>query len=147
MSSALREENSQVALILENLLGTAPIYPTGLSLTYARPLHVAVVDSAGTQITGFGSAFASSVLVNQYKLTTGAVQLASTVLVNGVIFTALSTNTGNIFLGSSGVTTTADGTGNGYILEPGASCSAAVTNTNLFYAIGTAGDVLSWIGS
>jgi len=89
----------------------------------------------------------SSVLVGQYKVTASAVQLGSNILVNGVVFTAKSTNAGNIFIGPTGVTTTADGTGNGYILEPGSSISFAVTNTNLFYVIGTLNDVLGFAGS
>jgi hypothetical protein len=51
---ALREENRQVALILQNLLGTSPIYPTGVNLTNAHALHVALVDTNGDQVASFG---------------------------------------------------------------------------------------------
>lgn len=50
MSSAIREENRQVALILTNILGTSPIYPTGVVLTNSTPMHVAMVDSSGSQV-------------------------------------------------------------------------------------------------
>ncbi len=87
-------------------------------------------------------------VTTQYKVTASAVQMASNALTNGVIITAKSTNAANVFIGtSSGVTTTADGTGNGTILEPGASLSWAVDNTNRFWVIGTANDVLSFSGS
>jgi hypothetical protein len=118
---------------------------TGSSLSGVNAGHITIVDSSGNQITP--GALSSSSIVGQYKLTGSAVQLSNQVLLNGVIFTAKSTNTGSIFLGGASVNTTTDGTGNGYILEPGASISAAVTNVNVFYAIGTVNDVLSWMGS
>lgn len=105
---------------------------------------IALVDGSGNQITSFSGGVTAIPIFGQKKITTSAVQLGSNTLVNGVIFTAFSTNAGNIFIGGSGVTTTADGTGNGYILEPGSSISFAVANTNLFYVIGTTNDVLSF---
>lgn len=76
-----------------------------------------------------------------------AVQLGSNTLENGVIITAKSSNTGNIKVGGSGVTNTETGAGNGYILEPGASISVAASNTNVLYVNGTAGDIVSFLGS
>lgn len=52
--SALRDDNRQIATIVQNLLGTLPIYLTGINLTNANALHVAMVDGSGTQITAFG---------------------------------------------------------------------------------------------
>ena|ERR1700728_4681504 len=94
-------------------------------------------------------ALASAPLTGQGKIaTTGtAVQLSSNVLVNGVIVTALSTNAAAIVIGPSGVANTLDGTGNGYVLLPGASVSFAVTNTNTLYINGTIGDGVSFGGS
>lgn len=84
----------------------------------------------------------------QYKVTASAVQLASNTLTNGCIITAKSTNSGNVFIGvSAAVTTTADGTGTGTILEAGGSLSWAADNTNRFWVIGTAADVISISGS
>jgi hypothetical protein len=54
MSSARREENRQVALILTNTLGTNVVYPTGVVLTDSTPMHVAIVDGNGDQITSLG---------------------------------------------------------------------------------------------
>lgn len=76
-----------------------------------------------------------------------AVQLGSNTLTNGVIITALSTNTASITVGGSSVTNTTNGTGNGYILEAGASASWAVSNTNQLWINGTAGDIVSFAGS
>lgn len=83
----------------------------------------------------------------QVQMTGSAVQLSSNSLTNGVIITAKSSNTANIILGLAGVSTTEDGSGNGYILEPGSSISYACDNTNEIYAIGTSGDILSFAGS
>lgn len=80
-------------------------------------------------------------------VTATAVQLGSNALTNGVILTAKSTNAAAITVGASGVTNTADGTGNGYILEQGSSAPWAVDNTNRLFINGTAGDIVSWSGS
>jgi hypothetical protein len=92
---------------------------------------------------------AGSPLVGQAKIavTGTAVQLASNVLKNGVIITAKSTNTNPIEVGISSVNNMNDGTGNGYILEPGSSVSFAVTNTNTLSINGTSGDIISFAGS
>ncbi len=150
MSAARREENREVALILTNTLGTSTVYPTGVVLTNSTPIHVSVVDGTGDQITSFGGSTLNTVLLNgqaKIAVTSTAVQLGTNTLKNGVILTAKSTNTANILVGGSGVTTTADGTGNGYILEPGTSASWAVSNTNILYINGTAGDLVSFAGS
>lgn len=83
----------------------------------------------------------------QAKMNAAVVQLPSNKLLNGVILTAKSTNSAPLVLGMSGVLNTVDGTGNGYILEAGASVSFAVTNTNTIYVIGASNDVLSFAGS
>lgn len=64
--------------------------------------------------------------------------------VNGFILTAKSTNTNPIVVGDASVTNTVDGTGNGYILEPGASVSTAKLALKDIYIIGSSGDVISF---
>jgi|SRR5579863_8907220 len=81
------------------------------------------------------------------SVTGTAVQLASNALTTGVILTASLTNVNPSVIGDSGVTNTTNGSGNGYILSPGASVSVAVSNTNVLYVNGTANDVLSFIGN
>ena len=87
--------------------------------------------------------------VGQAKIATAgaAVQLDNKVLINGVIVTALFTNASAIALGTASVADTVDGTGDGYILEAGASSSFAVDNINRLYINGTAGDIVSFAGS
>lgn len=94
-----------------------------------------------------GSSGASSVTVTNFPTNPGgtvvgqskvavantAVQLPSNTLVNGVVVKASASNTGTIFVGGSGVTTTDDGTGNGYKLAAGEAISFAVTNSNAVY--------------
>jgi len=59
-----------------------------------------------------------------------------------VTFTAKSTNTGIVYIGTSSTVSSA----NGYALEKGTSVTfvIGVGNTNQFYYIGTASDVLSY---
>ena len=76
-------------------------------------------------------------------------QTASAALTNGLIFCAPSSNnSAGITVGGSGVTnTTTGGTGNGYVIPPGACGSLAISNANLLYFNGTAGDVLTYLGN
>jgi hypothetical protein len=102
-----------------------------------------------------GSQTASIIIPTSFKtgqakiaVTGTAVQLGSNTLTQGVLISALSTNTASITIGtSSGVTNTVDGTGNGSILTAGSTKSIAATNTNLVWINGTAGDIISFIGS
>jgi len=71
----------------------------------------------------------------QQTVTASAVALAAQALVNGIIITAATTNTGTTYVGSATVTA-----GNGYALIPGQSVSYGVSNTNAVYIIGTASD-------
>ena len=75
------------------------------------------------------------------------VQLPSFALSTGVILTAKGTNAADILIGGSTVTNTEDGTGNGAILAPGASISAAIANTASLFINGTIGDIVSFLGS
>lgn len=76
-----------------------------------------------------------------------AVQFKSAPLANGVIVSAKVGNVASIEVGANGVTNTADGTGNGYILSAGASVSFAVTNASSIWVNGTSGDIVSYAGS
>lgn len=94
----------------------------------------------------------SSPLTGQAKIAVSghAVQLnggTSQPLTNGLIISAPNTNSASVEIGGASVTDTADGTGNGYILAPGASISFAVGNTADIYINGSSPDVVSWAGS
>ena len=104
------------------------------------------VNSSGNLVTASSSSLTSGFFGQAKIAVTGtAVQLATNTLTNGVIITALSTNSGIIKIGGSGVTNVSDGTGNGYLLEAGGSISVASTNTNVLYINGTAGDIISFM--
>lgn len=100
---------------------------------------IAVVVSPGSPTLATGQAIVAS--------TGTAVQLPSHALVNGVIITAHGTNAAAVVIGGPGVANALTGSGNGAELAPGASVSAAVTNTNQLYINGAAGDWVSFIGS
>jgi hypothetical protein len=89
-------------------------------------------------------------VVGQIKIavTNTAVALPSNVLVNGIVIKAKSTNAvAGAFIGGAGVTTTDDGTGNGYKIVPGEAMSFAVPNSNAIYVNGTANDVFYYGGN
>jgi hypothetical protein len=117
---------------------------------------VTLVSSAGVEApAGTAAAPTNIVNANPATIVTGQValtannrgQLASNALVNGVIVKSSPNNAANVLIGGSAVTSTADGTGNGYILTPGEAASFGVTNTNAIYAISTAAAVLSFEGN
>ena len=115
---------------------------------------VAVDPSTGAVLISgsFGNTLVSSPLVGQSKIaSTGtAVQLnggTSQPLSNGVIISAATGNAAYIEIGSSSVNDTHDGTGNGYMLAPGASISFALADTSDAWINGTSGDIVSWAGS
>lgn len=86
-------------------------------------------------------------VVGQYKVTATATAIGSGALVNGVVVKAKSTNAGTVWVGGSGVTTTDDGTGNGFALAAGDAVSFSVSNLSAIYAKGTANDVLYFAGN
>jgi len=121
----------------------APIYQPASA---ANPCPVAAVSTTGAGTLKTGQAVIA--------VTSTAVQLpANSGLVNGIVVTACNgpsghTNTAVITVGtSSGLTTTADGSGNGYILQPGSSIGLAVNNSNQVWINGTATDCVSFAGS
>jgi hypothetical protein len=80
--------------------------------------------------------------------TLSAVALPSQALVNGIVLTANPANTGTIYIGPAGVTTSATPATEGYPLAPGQSISYAVQNLNAIYMIGSnATDVLNFTGN
>lgn len=73
---------------------------------------------------------------------------ASVPLVNGLIIKSRALNNpAGATIGPAGVTNATNGAGNGYILDPGEPGSFGVTNANVVYVNGTAGDVFSWEGN
>ena len=71
------------------------------------------------------------------------VQLASNTIIAGV-FEAPSTNTGNVFVGGSDVSSTVFGAE----LQPGQSVGIAISNTNkIFVDVATSGDDVAFFGS
>ena len=97
-------------------------------------------------VTGGGGSTSSNLFTGQATVNTTAVQVsaASHSLSNGIILKAPSTNSANIYVGLTGVTTST-----GDILEPGESRGYPVNNTNLLYIISVASttDKVSYEGN
>jgi hypothetical protein len=107
---------------------------------------VVLVNSDGTPTSSTGSNPAT-IYADQQVVTASAVALTAQALVNGLVITAKSTNAGNVFVGGATVTTTDDGSGNGYRLLPGQSINYGVTNASAIYIIGTLNDVVYVAGN
>ena len=88
------------------------------------------------------------VVLQKAIATTGtAIQLSTGALVNGVTITANINNAAPMTVGPTGVNNTQTGSGNGYILQPGASMSFSISNLSPIYLNGTAGDFVSYTGN
>lgn len=91
----------------------------------------------------------ASFFAGQLKITTTgtAVQLPSNALLNGVKLWAATTNTAKVFYGPAGVNNSDAGAGNGVGLVAGQASAEAVSNSNLLYINGTAGDYVYYSGN
>jgi hypothetical protein len=84
----------------------------------------------------------ATVLSGQQAVTGSAVALATNTTKNACV-KALVSNTINVFVGPSGITTST-----GYLLAPGESICSPVTNTNLLFVIAsTTGASVSWFAT
>ena len=84
-----------------------------------------------------------AIVTGQVSVTGTQAQLPSHALTGAVTLSTPASNTGTIYIGLTGVTTST-----GFALAPGASISLPIANTNLLYALGShSGDVLTFIGT
>ena len=88
---------------------------------------ISVVNASDDYITTSNSPFNF-----QQTCTTGAVALPSNTCTQGVRVAALASNTGTVYIGGSGVTTS-----NGFPLYPGSFYDYRVKNSNLIYIVGS----------
>lgn len=101
--------------------------------------------SQGTPIAPTGPGLPALPLSGQTTSTGTAVAIStsSLPLLNGVIVQALAGNSGNVYVGATGVTTS-----NGFQLQPGQATSLAVNNLNVVFVIAaTSGDGVCYLGS
>ena len=114
--------------------------------------HVYALAYAGTATISYVSSLQSVATIpsnpataysGQQTLTLSAAALPSQALVNGIVLTAKTSNTGTVYVGPAGVTTAT-----GYPLIGGQSISYGVTNLNALYVIGTnTSDVVTFTGN
>lgn len=137
MSSNTRSTNNTGGL-------TAQSTVTGKQ-EYLKSINGALL--ASTEGGGLPSTFTTGQV--KIAVTGTAVQLSGTSvpLLNGVIIIANQNNTASITIGGSGVTNTVDGTGNGTVVTANSAVSIAVSDLDVLYVNGTAGDWITWIGS
>lgn len=111
------------------------------------PIPVALFSGAGAE-AAISAPLPSAPVTGQLALTAASRgQLGNNALVNGLVVKASSGNAASVLVGGSTVTSTEDGSGNGYPLTPGEAISFAVTNSNAIYLISTAAAVVSFAGN
>lgn len=121
-------------------------------MTYLDPMLVGIGQSNDptnvspvTPLNPMPAAVAAPTVIRhgQAAVGTSAVQLTAGAVTQGVNIKAPSENTGNLYVGITGVTTS-----NGYPLAPGDSTFVACDNANRIYVISdTAAQAVGWIGS
>lgn len=125
-------------------LNTGPSTPTLMgvgSTTDVQP--VSSTNPVPVAISATGNTLPTTPVFGQGTVGTSAAQLPSAVLKQGVTLTADGANTGNIFIGITGVTT-----GTGAKLEAGKSVFLSTDNLNRWFVIGSAASQsYSWAGS
>ncbi len=91
-----------------------------------------------------GGGSATAIFSGQQAATTSAAALASQALVNSIAIIALSTNTGIIYVGPAGVTSST-----GYPLSPGQAIGFVVANADAIYISGASSGVgsVAWTGN
>jgi hypothetical protein len=99
-----------------------------------------------TKVEIKGYDYYGQVNFGQTQVGINRVKLGTRDLPNQLIWIrAHSSNGGDILVGSQYVTNVVDGTGNGYILEPGAEMVLFVDNLNRVWFVATvAGCIVSW---
>lgn len=107
---------------------------------------VAIINADGS-VASFAGGGATAPYADQQVVTASAVALTTQALKTGVLIRAKSTNAGPVFVGAAGVTTTNDGTGNGFALAAGESVSIPANTTAGIFIIGTLNDIVYVIGS
>lgn len=109
--ASVRDDNYAIAIMASNLLGTQPIYLTGVNLTNSHPIHVAVVDLNGTQVVPaapvgwtpyFANAITSTVTVSSAAGKFGGYMLIN--LNSSPAYLQVFDTTGAITLGSTAPT-------------------------------------------
>ena len=122
--------------------------PSGAATSALQTTGNASLASIATSVAGMGGIQNTLIAGQKAIATTGtAVQLGTGALVNGVTITANINNSAPMTVGPTGVTNTQTGSGNGYILQPGASMSFSISNLSPIYLNGTAGDFVSYTGN
>lgn len=109
--------------------------------TYAEQLYLGGGTVAGPAPSAITSGQAKVAVTNT------AVCLSAAALVNGLVIKALAANAAAITIGGTGVNSTTDGTGNGYVLAPGEAMSFAVDNASRVCINGASGAGVSYAGN
>jgi hypothetical protein len=121
--------STSTTFYLDTFTGIMPVEPQ--ALTNSGNKRIAIVEVGGTPVSGPNlpviTPLAAPVTAQQ-KATATATFLPTQGLVNGVVITAYTGNSGNILIGGASLTNVIDGTGNGEVLQPGVARAFAVSD-------------------
>ncbi len=142
LAEAVANALDKEALAVE-IINKEPLRVLTLDPKTKKPVSPGGSSLAATQISGETGRITGVPPTSQVKvaITDTAVNLPRNECHNGVLIT--NGGSTNILLGGRDVTDTADGTGNGYVLAPGATISVAPKNANALWINGTADT--SWV--
>ena len=133
---------------MQAISATALPLPTGAATSANQASEISLLTSIAADISALGGIQNTLIAGQKAIATTGtAIQLSTGALVNGVTITANINNAAPMTVGPTGVNNTQTGSGNGYILQPGASMSFSISNLSPIYLNGTAGDFVSYTGN
>lgn len=148
VSSVVSTVNVNNFPAVQAISATALPLPTGAATSANQSSEITLLTSIAADISALGGIQNTLIAGQKAIATTGtAVQLDTGALVNGVTITANINNSAPMTIGPTGVNNTQTGSGNGYILQPGASMSFSISNLSPIYLNGTAGDFVSYTGN
>ena len=134
----------------DNLVLGVDGYGSPLDVSSSNPLPVVLEQGVGPQLPAVSNsmvaALSTSFAAGQQAVTGTAAKLnsgTSTSFKNGFLLTNLSTSSASMFIGGSGVTTSA-----GYEIAAGISISVPIADLSTIYVIASGSSVAtaSWIG-
>ena len=137
MSNAKRDDNRIVTLLaVSSADSTTPVVIEADATTKRLLVNATLASSEPSPSTLIA-------FITDIPTAGTRVQLASNTILAGVL-QAPSTNTGNVFIGGSSVSSTVFGSE----LQPGQSVGVAIDNTNNIWAdVATNGDDIAFLGS
>lgn len=146
------DANQHKGLVILNSITSNPLVTTGLSLTNAQPMHVAIVDGSGSQITSFGGGTQYAELTTTSPgtgtLALGRYKLAAPTLTDGQMYGVQLDASGNLKVAGSFSSTPASdiapATQNITVVDSGSSTATGANGQSVIIGTPTVGSAASF---